>query len=86
MREVNPPSVSTDPFLVLLLSIVGVFFVLQQTPCWMGAGMPSSDIAPSTVAVVEPIPVTASVVTDGSLSVWNDTSLPYVVPKKSWVA
>ena len=45
--------------------IVGVGFIDQQCPCWVGLGTPRLVIFPLPVAVVPEIAVTAWVVTVG---------------------
>jgi len=65
------------PLVVLLLLVVGLADVLQQTPRAVTEAPPSEVTFPPLVAVVAVMPDTAVVVTVGrEAGVVNDTSLP----------
>ena len=73
------------PLVVWLLLVVGLWFVLQQTPRAVTVAPPSWVTLPPQLAEVELIEETEDVVTVGiDALVVKLTSLPYAVPTLFW--
>ena len=66
MEEVKAPVAEAEPSVVQVSLVVGSALVDQQTPCWVGLGLPRLVMLPLPVALVVAMLLTAWVVTVGA--------------------